>query len=117
MWKKCEARVEKHIKTPLQVLPQSQTHFRPLGSRTSSHSRQPLGKKSRDAGPGMEAWRQGRSWQTGAQGGEGAEERAQEVRIQVAGVEPSGMTETRSEEVKVSSARSGSFKGVPGSEG
>lgn len=23
MWKKCEARVEKHIKTPLQVLPQS----------------------------------------------------------------------------------------------
>lgn len=38
------------MKSPLPVPPQSQTHFRPLSSLTSSHSGQPLGKK-RNAGP------------------------------------------------------------------
>lgn len=65
----------------------------------------------------VQEWRHGGKGDHGKQDGEGAEERAQEVRIQVAGVEPSGMTEIRSEEVKVSSARSGSLKGLPGSEG
>lgn len=41
----------KNMKSPL-LGPQSQTYFRTLRSKSSSNSRQPLGKRSRNADPG-----------------------------------------------------------------